>query len=128
MLACILCLMVRIWNIYTISSFYLAKPQLSQISSSVTSDGQHPAQLHSCLLGMCTRPHSEAAHQLSLANETWFACALGPGLVLLQTPDLASGLTGHFHLQLLPPPTRTMLCCFFCLRFSTRCPPFTPLC
>lgn len=61
----------------------------------------------------------------------WFDCALGSGLVPLQSPDWASQAHGPpsiFCCSLLPPPTRTMLCCFFCLGFSTQCPPFTPLC
>lgn len=69
------CLMVRIWNIYTISSFYLAKAQLSQISSSVTSDGQHPAQLNSCLLGMGTRTLT----QRQLTSYLW---PMKPGLLV----------------------------------------------
>lgn len=96
------------------------------------SGGERSAQVNSYWLGI--RKHALTQRQLTSCGwpkKPWFDYAPGSGLVPLQTPDLAS--RSHrppsiFSCSLLPPPTRTMLCCFFCLRFSTRCPPFTPLC
>lgn len=60
----------------------------------------------------------------------WNLVCLCTGAGFGASPDPWFGIRSHGPLppSVAPSPTRTMLCCFFCLRFSTRCPPFTPLC